>query len=231
MPLPGGRAPIIEDIGATLAAAGHSESYVRVIITRGSGPIGLDPGLADHPRRVIIVAPLQPLPAAWYEEGVAIHLVATGRAGGHGLLAGAKSGNYLVNVLALGVAKAQGAHEAILLDHEDCVTEGASSNLFVVAGGQLVTPPLSAGILEGITRHKVFGLAAAAGVPVTERAVRRRELAEADEIFLTSTLREVLPVRQVDHQTVGDGRPGPVTRRLLADYRAAVAWRAGEDRR
>lgn len=217
-----GREPIIRDIRQTLAAAGHPESYVRVIITRGSGPMGLDPGLADHPRRVVIVAPFQPLPAAWYAEGVAIHLVATGRAGGHTLLAGAKSGNYLVNVLALGAAKRRGAHEAILLDHDDHVTEGASSNLFVVAGGQLLTPPLSAGILEGITRHKVCKLAQRAGFPVTERPIARDELSEADEIFLTSTLREILPVQRVDDQTVGQGTPGPIARRLLADYRAAA---------
>lgn len=224
-----GLEPIIRDIHATLAAAGHAESYVRVIITRGSGPMGLDPGLADHPRRVVIVAPLQPLPGSWYEEGVPIHLVATGRVGGHTLLAGAKSGNYLVNVLALGAAREQGAHEAILLDHEDRVTEGASSNLFVVADGQLLTPPLSAGILEGITRHKVCGLAARAGFPVTERAIHRTELRGADEIFLTSTLREILPVQRVDDQSVGDGRPGPITRRLLADYRAAATARSEQE--
>lgn len=224
-----GLAPIIRDIHATLAAAGHPESYVRVIITRGSGPMGLDPGLADCPRRVVIVAPFQPLPAAWYAEGVPIHLVPTGRAGGHTLLAGAKSGNYLVNVLALGVARDQGAHEALLVDHDDHVTEGASSNLFVVAGGQLLTPPLSAGILEGITRHKVCDLAAEAGYPVTERAIHRRELRRADEIFLTSTLREILPVQRLDDHTVGDGRPGPITRRLLADYRAAALAPRGQE--
>ena len=217
-----GLEPIIRDIHDTLASAGHVESYVRVIITRGSGPFGLDPGLADHPRRVVIVAPLQPLPAAYYDAGVPVHLVPTGRAGGHTLLAGAKSGNYLVNVLALGLARGQGAHEAVLLDHDDRVTEGASSNLFMVAGGQVLTPPLSAGILEGITRHKVCGLAAEAGFPVTERAIPCRDLRQADEIFLTSTLREILPVQRLDDQTVGDGRPGPITRRLLADYRAAV---------
>jgi len=217
-----GLEPITRDLIATLAAAGHAESYVRVIITRGSGPIGLDPGLADHPRRVVIVAPFKPLPAVWYQEGVAIHLVATGRSGAHPLLAGAKSGNYLVNVLALGAARAQGAHEAILLDQDEHVTEGASSNLFLVADGQLHTPPLSAGILEGITRHKVCELASAAGFGVQERVIHRRELDSADEIFLTSTLREILPVQRVDGQPVGDQCPGPVSRRLMEDYRAAA---------
>ncbi len=230
MPLPGGRDPIIRDMQETLDAAGHPESYVRVIITRGSGPIGLDPGLADHPRRVVIVAPLQPMPEAWYVEGVPIHLVATGRAGGHTLLAGAKSGNYLVNVLALGAARGHGAHEAILLDKDDRVTEGASSNLFVVADGRLRTPPLSAGILEGITRHKVCELAARAGFPVTEDALHRSDLVSADEIFLTSTLREILPVQRVDDQPVGDGTPGPITRRLLDDYRTAALVPSAQER-
>ncbi len=220
--LPEGLEPISRDIHATLDAAGHPESYVRAIITRGSGPIGLDPGLADRPRRVVIVAPFQPLPALWYDEGVSIHLVVTGRSGGPTLVAGAKSGNYLVNVLALGVARAQGAHEAILVDHDERVTEGATSNLFLVSDGELLTPPLSAGILEGITRHKVFGLAAAAGYPVHEKVIHRRELLSADEIFLTSTLREILPVQRVDDQQVGSGCPGPMSRRLLEEYRVAA---------
>jgi branched-chain amino acid aminotransferase len=222
IPLADGLEAVTRDIHATLEAATLPESYVRVIITRGSGPIGLDPGLADHPRRVVIVAPFQPHPAVWYDEGVSIYLVVTGRSGAHTLLAGAKSGNYLVNVLALGAAREQGAQEAILIDRDENVTEGASSNLFVVVDGQLITPPLSAGILEGITRHKVFGLAAAAGYPVRERVIHRRELLSADEIFLTSTLREILPVQRVDDQSVGTGRPGPMSRRLLKDYRSAA---------
>lgn len=223
MELPGGRAPIVRDIENTLMAAGNQESYVRVIVTRGSGPMGLDPALADRPRRVIMVSPLEPFPVAFYEEGVAIRLVATGRSGRQSLTQGAKSGNYLINVLALGAARRQGAHEAILMDHLDRVTEGASSNLFAVRAGQLVTPPLSAGILGGITRRKVFELAAAAGFPVTEQVITGEDLRAMDEIFLTSTLREVLPVSRVDDWTVADGRPGPVARRLLAGFRAAVS--------
>jgi branched-chain amino acid aminotransferase len=222
MPLPGGLEPIAADIDATLAAAGNAESYVRVIVTRGSGPIGLDPGLADHPRRVVIVAPFTPFPAEMYRTGVTIHLVASGRAGQHTLAAGAKSGNYLINVLAVGAAREQDAHEAILMDQADHVTEGASSNLFMVRQGQLLTPPLSAGILEGITRHKIFELAEAAGFPVQEQAISGALLREADEIFLTSTLRELMPVVRVDDWTVAEGRPGTVTQQLLAAYREAV---------
>lgn len=220
--LPGGLEPIVRDVEATLRAAGNAESYVRIIVTRGSGPIALDPGTAQGPRRVVIVTPLQPYPEALYREGALVCLVPTGR-GDSGLLAGAKSGNYLLNVLALGEAKRHGAHEAILLDHRGRVTEGATSNIFLVQRGGLHTPPLSAGILEGITRRQVFALAREAGREVTQREMQPADLRGADEIFLTSSLREVLPVAQVREAqgalyTVGQGLPGPLTRLLHRNY-------------
>ena len=224
--LPGGLEPIVRDVEATVQAAGNAESYVRVIVTRGSGPITLDPGTAERPRRVVIVTPLQLYPEALYREGALVCLVATGR-GDSGLLAGAKSGNYLLNVLALGEAKRHGAHEAILLDHQGRVTEGATSNIFLVQGGGLHTPPLHAGILEGITRRSVFALAGAAGLEVIERELRPADLRDTEEIFLTSSLREVLPVSRVMEPAsapyrVGGGLPGPITRQLHRDYLRGV---------
>lgn len=224
--LPGGLEPIARDVEATVRAAQNAESYVRIIVTRGSGPIALDPSTAERPRRVVIVTPLQLYPEALYREGALIRLVATGR-GDSGLLAGAKSGNYLLNVLALGEAKRQGAHEAILLDHQGRVTEGATSNIFLVREGGLHTPPLSAGILEGITRRTVFGLAAAARLEVIERELRPADLRSAEEIFLTSSLREVLPVSRVMDVEgalfpVGGGLPGQITRRLHRAYLRVV---------
>lgn len=227
IPLPGGLAPIEGDVLATLGAARNAESYVRIIVTRGSGPIALDPGLADRPRRVVVIAPLVPYPEELYREGALVCLVETGR-GDSGLLAGAKSGNYLVNVLALGAARRHGAHEAILLDHLGRITEGASSNIFMLRHGVLVTPPLDAGILEGITRRQVSALARAAGLEVSERPLTPSELREAEEVFLTSSIREVLPVTQVQETsgarwTVGEGTPGAVTRRLHKAYLKAAA--------
>jgi len=212
-------AALTEELSAALRASGHRESYVRVIVTRGSGPIGLDPALAEHPCRVIIVTELKALPAELYREGAAICLVPAGRSAAGAVPAGAKSGNYLANIMALGAARRQGAHEAILLDQRGLITEGASSNIFAVLGGALHTPPLSAGILEGITRGKVMRLAREAGLALEERELGPADLAAASELFLTSTLREVLPVTRVDGQSVGDGRPGPVTLRLRALYR------------
>jgi branched-chain amino acid aminotransferase len=226
MSLPGGLEPIRADVAATLAVADNPESTIRVIVTRGSGPIQLDPRTAGTPRRVVIVFPFQGHPAALYSEGALIHLVPSGRSD-QGIAAGAKSGNYLVNLLALGVAKRHGAHEAILLDHRGRVTEGASSNLFVLRDGGLQTPPLDAGILEGITRRQVFSIARSAGLRVTERPLSPADLRAADEIFLTSTLREIMPVTRVldergESFQVGEGVPGSTTRRLHQLYRQAA---------
>ncbi len=219
------RPALVEEIRATLAAAGNAESYCRVVITRGSGPIGLDPALADNPCRVIIVTELKPYPAELYERGAELRLVPTGRAAEGGVAPGAKSGNYLVNILALGIAKRQGAHEAVMLDAAGRVTEGSSSNVFIVRGGVVSTPPLSAGILEGITRRKVMELARQHGLRVDERQVYPADLEAADEVFITSSIREVLPVTSVDGRSVGGGCPGPVTRRVHALYLEAVPSR------
>lgn len=213
---------LTKEIDATLAAAGNEESYIRLIVTRGSGPINLDPNLAVHPCRVVIVAPYQALPESLYEEGAAIHLVSAGRESGGAVPDGAKSGNYLVNLMALGTARRRGAHEAVLLDSKGRVAEGASSNIFVCLGDHLHTPHLSVGILEGITRHKVFHLAQVMGLQLTERELRPEDLRAAEEIFLTSTLREILPVTHVDDWVVGSGKPGPVAKKLRAMYQELI---------
>ncbi len=225
MTLPGGLAPIRADVQATLGAAGNPESTIRVIVTRGSGQIQLDPATAGTPRRVVIVVPFTAHPAELYIGGALIHLVPTGRSD-QGIAAGAKSGNYLVNLLALGVAKRCGAHEAILLDHRGRLTEGASSNLFILREGELQTPPLDAGILEGITRQQVFSIARQAGLTVSEQALYPADLRAAQEIFLTSTLREIMPVTAVldehgESFRVGSGAPGPTTQTLHQRYHEA----------
>jgi branched-chain amino acid aminotransferase len=206
------------EIQTTLEAAANAESYVRLIVTRGSGPINLDPSAAESPCRVIIVAPLTALPEELHQQGVSICLVPAGRLSGGAVPSGAKSGNYLVNVMALGSARRRGAHEAVLLDAEGRVAEGASSNIFSLSGNRLHTPALSVGILEGITRHKVIELAREIGLSVEEGEILPDELQQADELFLTSTLREVLPVVRVDGDVVGDGTPGPMTHELRRLY-------------
>ena len=217
--LPVPLATLVAEMRAALAEAQNPESYLRVIVTRGAGPIGLDPELAVEPSRVIIVTELHELPSELYQRGAAIALVAVGRSGGGGVPAGAKSGNYLVNIMALRAARRRGAHEAVMVDASGCLTEGTSSNVFAVREGRLSTPPLSAGILSGITRGKVMELARDEELTVEERDLRPGDLTLADEVFLTSTLREVLPVTEIDGQPVQGGAPGPVTRRLAELYR------------
>ena len=214
IPMPLSRGRLEAEINGTLQAAAEAESYIRVIVTRGSGPISLDPNLAIGPCRVVIVTPLKPLPAELYRQGAMVALINAGGRSASAVSAGAKSGNYLPNVIALGRARAAGADEAILVNAEGQVSEGASSNVFVAEGRVLRTPPLSAQILEGITRRKVIELARQAGFEVREEALLPQDLWRATEVFITSTVREVLPIVRIDEHRVGSGQPGPIARQL-----------------
>ena len=155
------------------------------------------------------------------KSGVAVALVPLSP-GESGVGPAAKTGSHLGQVLALGRATARGAHEALMVDARGNVTEGVSSNLFAVMEGALVTPPLAM-VLEGVTRGRVMALARKAGLRVEERSLTPAELARADELFLTSTLREILPVTTLDGREVGNGRVGPVTSRLRALFRGEIA--------
>lgn len=202
--------------------AHDQESYLRLTVTRGSGPLGLDPANATEPLRVLIVAPLHAPPAVAYERGVSVITYATQRVGDATPAAGAKVGNYLVAVLALSAAKAQGAAEALIVDGEGNVVEGSTSNVFAVRAGTLYTPSEAEGILPGITRRVVLEVAESLGVPVRLGPLSRAELLAADEVFISSSLRELLPVVRVDEAAIGEGAPGPVTGRLLAEFRRRV---------
>jgi branched-chain amino acid aminotransferase len=136
-----------------------------------------------------------------------------------------KSGNLINNILAVQEAQAAGALEPILLNERDEVAEGASANVFVVKGGTVLTPPLSAGILPGVTRQLVLEIGRGLGIPMREQTLRLDDLRAADEAFITSTLKEAVPVRTIDGKAVGEGRPGPVTLRLLKAYREYAAGR------
>ena len=217
---------LAREIRAVLDGARNVESYVRVVVTRGSGPLVLDPSTARDPLRVIIVKELDPQPAENYTNGVGVALVRVARATDDTRAAGAKASNYLGNLLALHEARSRGCHEAVVLGPSGDVIEGASSNVFVVRAGAIFTPPKESGLLEGITRAKVVALAQAEGISVTEAALFPRDLYDADEVFLTSTLREVVPIVKVDGERVAGGTPGPVTQRLLGAYRRLAA-RAG----
>jgi branched-chain amino acid aminotransferase len=220
LPLPPRRA-LAEAIAATVAEAGNAETRVRVMVTRGAGPLDLDPASAGEPTLVVIAQPLTGPSAQMYDGGVAVAIVSVLRNLPGAIDPAVKSGNYLNNVLALQEARRRypGAHEAILCAAGGSVAEGASSNVFVVQGGVVITPALGVGILEGVTRGKVLALCREEGIPCQERdRVTPDELRAADEVFLTSAARAVLPVTTVDGRPVGKGTPGPVTRRLMASY-------------
>jgi branched-chain amino acid aminotransferase len=206
------------EVRKAVRAARNAESYIRITVTRGSGPLGLDPALARAPVRVILVEPLAPLPAALYRDGVSASTMRVDRPAD--VAPGAKIANYLASLLAIQSAKAQGAHEALLLDARGEVIEGATSNVFVVQDGALITPPEEAGILAGITRAQVLTLAEELGVPV--RLATFPPAIAAQEAFLTSSLRELLPLVRIDAHQLGDGAPGPVTRALHAAFRGRV---------
>jgi branched-chain amino acid aminotransferase len=213
---------IREEVTRTLAAAGNEDSYIRIIVTRGSGPLNYDPTTAEDPQVVIIVTPLRPQPPGLYADGVEVCLVRASRPTDDSQATGAKASNYLVNLLATHEVRQRGGYEAILLGPNGQILEGATSNIFIVRDGIVRTPRAEAGILVGITRQTVIRVASNNIAEVIETALFPQDLYDAEEAFITSSLREVVGVVRVDGRQVGDGRPGPVTRRLHEAYLEAV---------
>lgn len=209
------RVEIERAVGDTVRAAANDESRVRIMLTRGVGKLDLDPASSDDTQLIVVVMPFHPLPRALYEEGASAAIVSVVRNDPRAIDPAIKSGNYLNNVLALGEARRQGAHEALLCAADGTVAEGASSNVFMVKDGELRTPGLDVGILEGITRAQVLALAQANGIPARQTRLRPDELRAADEVFITSATRAVLPISRIDGVSIGGGRPGPITRRLM----------------
>lgn len=218
--LPVAPSALAAEIEQAIVAAGNPECYVRVMITRGTGPLGLDPAHVTRPFRVILVEPFTPFPAAMYRDGVSVITYRTERASD--AAHGAKVGNYLAGMMALRVARQTGAHEALILDVAGRITEGTTSNVFVVRGQTILTPPDDAGILLGITRAKIIELAPQIGLSVKFSSLVPADLFSADEVFLSSSIREILPVVRVDGTEVGNAKPGPQTRALHMAFRRAV---------
>jgi branched-chain amino acid aminotransferase len=220
MDLPVAVAVLRSEVLDALAQADNPESYARVMITRGTGPLGLEAPAEARPLRVILVEPLRLPPVAQYRQGISAITVRTERAAD--AAHGAKVGNYLASLLALREARRAGAAEALLLDGAGNVLEGTTCNVFVVEGATLRTPPEDAGILAGITRAHILTVARAAGMAVEEAVVSRARLLAAAEVFVCSSIRELVPVIAVDGIPIGRGTPGPVTRRLHTAFRRAV---------
>jgi branched-chain amino acid aminotransferase len=220
--LPVPRAMLEAEVRAAVAAGQNPESYVRVMVTRGQGALGLDPALAERPTRVIIVQPLVTPPERAYTEGVAAITYRTQRQADATSAVGAKVGNYLVSVLAMREASRVGAVEALIVDGRGAVLEGGTSNVFLVKDGRLITPDLSAGILAGITRAHVLEVARELGVPVELRAPSVSDAHAADELFISSSIRELMPIVRLDDVSIGSGKPGPIFAQLRAAFRARV---------
>lgn len=196
------------------------DGYIRLVITRGIGTLGLNPNRCKNPSVIVIADTIQLYPPELYERGMGIITVPTVRNLHSALNPAIKSLNYLNNILAKIEANNAGCEEAIMLNAEGFVAECTGDNLFIVKAGRLATPPLSAGALYGITRQVVIELAEKLGLSVSEPNLTRYDLFNADECFLTGTGAEIVPVVQIDGRVVGSGKPGPLTRKLVTQYRA-----------
>ena len=209
-------------VNETLAANNLADGYVRLVVTRGAGSLGLDPNRTKNPQVIVIADTIALYAREAYEQGLRIVTAATQRVHPAALSPRVKSLNYLNNIMAKLEGLQAGCVEALMLNHKGEVAECTADNVFVVRGRRLLTPPPDAGILEGITRGAVMELAEAAGIDCREATLTRHDLYTADECFLTGTAAEVLPVVEIDGRKVGPGTPGPMTTRLIADFHRLV---------
>ncbi len=199
-----------------------SRFYIRLIITRGGGEIGLDPSLSEGQNLFIIFKPLPEPIKEQYEKGVDLVVTEILRNPKKAMDPNVKSGNYLNNVMALKQAREKGAYDAVMLNENGYVTESTSANIWIVLGNKIITPPIEAGILGGITRQTLIDIGLAKGLNVKEQNFTADTLCSADEVFITSSTREVLPVTQINGQRIGEGKPGKVTLKLHQLYKEFV---------
>src|SRR6185369_14363838 len=203
---------------STVAANSIGDGYVRLVITRGAGTLALDPRKTSDPQVIIIADTISLYPPEMYSQGLKLITASTIRNHSAALSPRIKSLNYLNNILAKIEGTDAGCVEALMLNHKGEVAECTGDNIFIVKNGVLKTPSTDAGILEGITRNAVIGLAKQAGVTVQETTLVRHDIYAADECFLTGTAAEVIAVTSLDGRPIGDGKPGPITRDLLARF-------------
>lgn len=203
-------------------ANGIENGYIRHVVTRGAGTLGLNPYLCPKASIIIIADNIQLYPEEMYENGMKIITAGTMRNMPEAINPRVKSLNYLNNVLAKIEAINAGVMECLMLNPQGYVAEASGDNVFVVKGNKLLTPPVWCGALEGITRNKVMDLAGGQGLEVVETVMTRYEIWTADEVFLTGTAAEVIAVVELDKRPIGDGRPGPVTNKLIDAYRQLV---------
>ncbi|MFQ5454760.1 MAG: branched-chain-amino-acid transaminase [Nitrospirota bacterium] len=199
------------------------DAYIRISMSRGEGKIGLDPDLCRHPTLVVITKEFKGYPESMYEKGVEAAIVNTRRNLPSALNPKIKSTNMINNILAKIEAKALGVYEGIMLNNEGYIAEGTISNIFMVKDETIFTPPVEAGILDGVTRESVISLAGSIGLNVKETQILPADIYDADEAFLTNTTLEIISVVKIDRKMIGDGRPGAITKGLLTAFRRDVS--------
>lgn len=206
----------------TCRANGLTDGYIRLVITRGAGPLGLSPYKCPKASVIIIACGIQLYPEEAYRNGLAMATCATRRPTHDTLSPQVKSLNYLNNVMAKVEAIQAGAEEGLMLNDRGLVAECTGDNLFIIRDGVISTPPISAGALDGITRKAVFDIAAGLGISIREVELSRHDIYTADECFLTGTAAEVIAATKLDQRIIGSGKPGPVTERVIAAFRELV---------
>lgn len=220
--IPMSREQMSQAVLDTLAANQLEDGYIRLIVTRGAGTLGLDPNRCHNPQVIIIADTISLYPKEFYEQGLRIVTAATQRIQTAALSPRIKSLNYLNNIMAKLEGLQAGCVEALMLNHKGEVAECTGDNIFVVRGERMLTPPPDAGILEGITRSAVMELAAKEGIDCREATLTRHDLYTADECFLTGTAAEVIPVVEIDGRPIGEGTPGPITKILKDCFHSLV---------
>jgi len=226
LPLPWPREDLAAAVTGLLVASGLADAYLRLTVLRGEGPPGPAAPETASPHYFVIARPLVPYPARRYREG-ATAIVAATRQNEGSPLSRVKSTSFLNHVLAIGEARDASVDEALLLNNRGELAEAATSNLFLVRGDALLTPPVECGCLPGIARAVVRERAPALGLAASERPFTLPDLLAADEAFLTNSLMEVMPLVRVNDHPIGTGHPGPVTERVMAAYRAQVGRELG----
>lgn len=216
------RDDLIKYIYEVIGQLEGERQYIRIIVTRGAGEINLDPSAATKNNLVIIGRNLPEYPTEWYEKGVAMIITDILRTTKRSIDPGVKSGNYLNNVMAMAEAKKKKAFDAIMLNYKGNITEGTTSNIWIVENNIFITPPLDAGLLGGITRKTLLLIAAKNGLDVKEENITPERLKSAEECFLTSSTKEIVPIISVDGIPIGKGIPGAATKKLHQIYKKFV---------
>lgn len=220
--IPMTKAEMSDAVVKTCKANDIADGYIRLVVTRGKGTLGLNPYLCEKAEIIIIAGKIQLYPQDLYDNGLRIVTVGTIRNHPEAINPRIKSLNYLNNVMAKIEAINAGCMECLMLNHKGEVAEASGDNVFVIKNGVISTPPSSCGALEGLTRNKVMELAREAGYEVREAVLARYDLYVADEVFLTGTAAEVISVVDVDKRTIGDGKPGAITTELSQLYTACA---------